>query len=157
MTVYKIVPATLEHVKMILPKLREADRVELSRSGPFTVERQLELSVRCSWDAIAGFADDEILVLAGVASQNRLSGTGCPWMVATDELPKHAKKFLKEDRKLIEKWLTIFTRLENWVDNDNVVSQKWLKRLKFELEDPVAYGHQGCLFRRFFQERKECV
>lgn len=157
MTVYRIEPATLEHVAMILPKLREADRIELSRTAPFSVERQLELSVRCSWDAIAGFADDEIVVLAGVASHNRLLGIGCPWMVATDELPKHARVFLREDKKLIEKWLEIFPRLENWVDNDNVISQKWLKRLKFELDNPVAYGHQGCLFRRFFQERKECV
>ena len=153
MTEYRIVPATLEHVEMILPKLREADRIELTRASPLSVRRQLELSVRCSWDAIAGFADDEILVLAGVASQNRLSGVGCPWMVATDELPKHAAKFLREDRKLIDRWLEIFDRLENWVDNDNVVSQKWLKRLKFELEDPVAYGDKGFLFRRFHREK----
>lgn len=157
MTVYKIVPAAEIHVVEILPNLREADRIEGEIATGLSAEEALLMSVRMSYEAIAAYADDRLVMLAGVAPISIASSIARPWLVGTDELPKHAFKLCKENRRYIRKWLTWFSYLENWVDSENEVAHKWLKWLGFELEEPVPWGNTGHFFIRFHQRFKSCV
>lgn len=157
MTVYKIVPAEDLHVWEILPHLREADRIEGEIATGLTAEEALLTSVRMSYEAIATYADDRLVMLAGVAPVSIASSIARPWLVGTDELPQHAYKLCKENRVYVRKWLTWFSCLENWVDAENTVALRWLKWLGFELEKPVPWGNSGHYFIRFHQEANPCV
>ena len=157
MTIYSIVPAEPSHVMELLPNLREADRIEGEIATGLTAEEALLTSVRMSYEAIAAYADDRFVMLAGVAPVSITSSLARPWLVGTDELPKHAFKLCKENRRYVRKWLTWFSILENWVDAENTTALKWLKWLGFELEEPVPWRDSGHFFIRFHQEAKRCV
>lgn len=157
MTVYRIVPAEEKHVYEILPNLRRADVVEGEIATGLSAEEALLISVRMSYEAIAAYADNRLVMLAGVAPFSLLSSAAHPWMVGTDELPKHAFKLCRENRRYVKKWLTWFPYLENWVDAENTVALKWLKWLGFELEKPIPWGDSGHFFIRFHQEAKPCA
>lgn len=157
MTVYRVVPATLEHIDEILPNLRRADVVEGEIATGLSAKEALVLSVQSSFEAIAAYADDRLVMLAGVVPASLISSNAAPWMVGTDELTKHAFKLCRENRRYVKKWLTWFPYLENWVDAENKVALKWLKWLGFELEDPIPWGGSGHFFIRFHQRAKSCV
>lgn len=157
MTQYRIVPATLDHVAEILPNLRQIDRIEGEIATGMPAEEALRLSVQLSYEAIAGFADGKLIAIAGVAPVSVMSSVARPWMVGTDELPKHAMRFCRENRKYIKRWLEVFSRLENYVDAENTVAIGWLKWLGFELEKPVPWGDSGHEFIYFHQEVRPCA
>lgn len=157
MTVYRIVPAEIGHVREILPNLRKADIVEGEIATGLSAEEALTDSVMLSYEAIAAYADDCLVMLAGVAPVSLTSSVARPWMVGTDELSKHAFRLCKENRCYVKKWLAWFSYLENWVDAENKPALKWLKWLGFELEDPIPWGNSGHFFIRFHQEAKLCV
>lgn len=157
MTEYLIVKARPEHADQIMPTLRPADVVEIRRATGRNVAAVLKDSIVMSYDAIAAYADGELVLLAGVAPVSVLSSVGCPWLVGAVGLEKHALKMCRENKKYVQKWLSVFGKLENYVDNDNVVSQRWLQWLGFTLDEPAPYGAEGHLFRHFYQEGESCV
>lgn len=148
----RIETATQDHVTEILPHLRASDRREVRRAVGY-VDKAIRDSVRDSYEAYAFIVDGRVVCLAGVCVKNLLAGSAIPWMVGTDELLKYSKTLCRNNRKFLDKWLQVFEKLENFVDNDNKITQKWLKWLGFELEEPQQYGKLGHLFRRFHRER----
>lgn len=149
MTRYAIVPATQEHVAAMLPHVRLADRREVFYSSGRPIEELLGQSVSLSLYAWAGIADDEVCCIFGVRGASMVSTTGYPWMIGTDGIDRHAKAFLRRNRKMVGVMLETFPSLENFVHHDNIAAVQWLKWLGFEIHPAEPFGAHRQLFHRF--------
>lgn len=149
MTVARVVPAMAEHVALVAPRVREADRAELWASGRSTPEQALAYGFSHSSSAWTGFVDDVPVCMFGVAPVSLLGGLGSPWMIGTDAIEAHQFAFLRRCRPCVEQMRSLYDVLVNWVDDRNVVAHRWLRWLGFTLHAPEPHGPDGVLFRRF--------
>ena len=92
---------------------------------------------------------DHPVAMFGVGVTSTLDPVGVPWLLATDELETVAFSFLKKSRRMVQIMGQGFSRLENWVSNDNKLSQNWLSFCGFTLYPAENAGVENKLFRRF--------
>ncbi len=138
---------------LIANAAREADRVELwaaSQSTPFDA---LAYGVEHSTSAWTGFIDDDPVCMFGVVPVSLLGGVGVPWMIGTDAVVRHQFAFLRGSRPCVERMRSLYDSLVNYVDDRNLVAQRWLRWLGFEIGHAEPYGPYGVLFRRFTWRR----
>ncbi|ECB3807380.1 hypothetical protein EW367_22445 [Salmonella enterica subsp. enterica serovar Fufu] len=150
----EIVPATQQHIELIIPRVRQRDIDEFQASNGWTARQVLECGLKISTVVCAGLINGEVVTVFGVAPASMLGGAGCPWLVGTDALAKNQKAFLRRCRHIVAAMLAIYPRLENYVDARNHVAKAWLHWLGFSLDDPAPYGVQGLPFHRFHLEKK---
>jgi hypothetical protein len=148
-----VIPASAEHVALLAPRVREADRLELWASGRITPERALAIGVDASTSAWTGFVDDEVVCMFGVVPASLVGGIGVPWMIGSDAIVRHQRAFLRRCRGHLERMQVLYDTLVNFVDDRNVVAHRWLTWLGFHVEPPQPYGPDGLLFRRFTWRR----
>jgi len=149
----EIVPATLEHVAEMAPRMREADRQEVWASFYLTPELALSVSVRTSRHAWAGLIDGRVVCIFGVGGSSVLSDVGVPWLLGTDDLDRNQFAFLRRCRQHVAQMLAGYPVLINFVDDRNKVSQRWLRWLGFTIMEPEPHGPQGLPFRKFYMVR----
>lgn len=149
----KIVPATLDHVKSLAPRLRKADREELAASTGGDPEEIITLSLAMSSLAWAWVRNGRTLAIFGVAPSGS-PGVGIPWLLASPGIARHKVYFVRRSVKYREAMLAAFPVLENWVDCRNTLSIQWLSWLGFGMAevDPF-YGLQRLPFIRFIYAR----
>lgn len=126
--------------------MREADRQEVAALGRSPFEA-MALSLRRSKRAFTIMEGDRAIAMFGVGDVNILAGVGSPWMLGTDDLPRHAVPFLRQGGWWLGQLLEGYTVLRNCVDDRNKLSIRWLKWLGFDVGKPVAF--KGHLFRMF--------
>jgi hypothetical protein len=152
-----VVPAHLDHIDWIARNMSDADRAEIAASAGISPRLALVQSLEASaaaWTGLVG--DSRPVCMFGVSPIDILGGVGCPWLLTTEELPRHAKTFLKLNREYVPKMLDVFPHLVNWVDVRHEVAIRWLKWLGFRFdENPVAYGPYEMPFLRFTMEKKK--
>ena len=90
---YSIVPAKLRHVFELAPKMSEADRDEIWAAGHLSPKQALLESIRSSNNAQAGLINGRVVCMFGVGEVSLLSTVGVPWLLTSDELPKHSRVF----------------------------------------------------------------
>ena len=150
MTEYSIEPTTLEHAVYLAPRLREADVEEMWAAHNVEPQLGLIMSLAASRDtSYTGLADGEPICVYGVALPSLLVNAGRPWMLGTDELPKHARKFLRENRRVIKEMNQQFPFMYNYVDARHDDAIRWLGWLGFTLEEAAPFGAEGLPFHRF--------
>ena len=154
---YAVVPATLEHVKQMLPHVRQADIDEVFAASGKPVEDVLPTGVRCSTHAWTGTIDGAPACIFGVVPASVMSGIGVPWMLGTDLVEEHATAFLKRNKRYVKQMLEAYKYLVNYVDDRNVKAIAWLKWLGFTVQEPQPFGVLGLPFRRFEMMRTEHV
>ena len=130
--------------------LRDADVAELdAQSGlePRTALRTvLMLSRRCM--TVCG-PDGTPIGIYGV-NDTRLSGLGCIWMMATPDLLKHQRQFLRECREGILEVSRGYSCVFNYTDARNTVHHRWLKWCGFTfIKEHENYGKNGEPFYEF--------
>ncbi|GJL37897.1 hypothetical protein TUM17576_47170 [Enterobacter hormaechei] len=150
----KIIPATIEHVPLILPNVRQADIDELYAVSLMSTEDTILLGLRTATLAWSGFANGELVTMFGVSPASMVGGNGTPWLVSTHLVEKYQKTFLRGSRHALQAMLDVYPHLENYVDERNHAAKAWLHWLGFTLEDPTPYGALGLNFHRFHLERK---
>jgi len=123
---------------------------EVAASHGHTIERAMELGVRLSLRAWYAEHRGEPVALFGVATSSVLSGRGSPWLLGTDAAERYPVAFLRTSQELLPWMQHGFQWLENWVDERNTASQRWLNWLGFELDEPQPWGRAGLPFRRFY-------
>lgn len=130
-------PATLEDAFALAPRLRKADVVELAASDNPSPLLALVDSVTLSTEAWA-FEDDRGVVqaLGGLATFGTI---GSPWLLGSDEMPRHRKALLNLPRLSIQKWARQYPLLINYVHHENRIAINWLRRLGFEIHPKVFY------------------
>jgi len=152
-TIYKIVPATLEHVEELAPKIRKADKQEIWASDRLLPKEALLRSMRITPSPLVGVANDKVFCMFGVGVPTPLSDIGYPWMLSSDALPKHARKFLREGKKWIEQINNEYEILINFVDSRNKKAIQWLKWLGFSIKEAQPYGPDQIPFHLFIMTR----
>lgn len=150
----QIIPATEEHLQMILPDVRQADIDELYAVSLMTTEDALRVGLRTATMAWSGFANRELVTMFGVSPASMIGGNGTPWLVGTSRIEKYQKTFLRHCHPVLRQMLAVYPRLENYVDERNHVAKAWLHWLGFRLEEAAPYGALGLNFHRFHMERK---
>ncbi len=74
----QIIPATEEHLQMILPDVRQADIDELYAVSLMTTEDALRVGLRTATMARSGFANGELVTMFGVSPASMIGGNGTP-------------------------------------------------------------------------------
>lgn len=94
-----------------------------------------------------------VVAMFGVAGE--YEGVGICWMLASDDLVKIKKSFLKECRKFVNDMHEDYPVLGNMVWVGNPIHIQWLKWLGFQFQPAVACGPDGELFHEFFKVRED--
>ena len=145
-------PPAPHDIDFIANYMRKADRDEvIAVVGKVDMRALLARCVHASshcWVA----SDGEPVAIFGVAPQT--PGVGSPWLIGTDALVEPAMQLalVRDVRWYIAQWLTLYPRLENFVDVRNERSVRWLEHVGFKIHAPEKYGIEGHLFHRFEME-----
>ncbi len=154
MTSYSVVSGTWEHAEALAPVMREADTQEVWATSHSTPLEALERSLVVSRDTRAGLVDGRVVCMFGVGAGTALSLSGYPWLLASDELVRHAVRFLRESLSYVTWAMTVWTRLENFVDTRNSAALRWLRWLGFSLRHAAPFGIDRRPFHYFYMERQ---
>lgn len=153
MTRYEIIPATLEHVEEIAPRLREADVQEVYAASHLDPLTALRRSLVVSRNPKIGTADGLACCIFGVAAPSVLSETGVPWLLATPEITQHARAFLRMSHDYVASMRADYEVLRNMVDARNKDAIKWLRWLGFRIDPAIPFGPDKMPFHPFEMRR----
>jgi len=146
----QIVTAELDHIPLIISRLRAADCDELVALSEQTPEQVLTQSFHMSRLAWTGKINGTPVCMFGVVKID--DGYGRPWMVGTDLLDLHEITFLRRCKAQVETMQSCFGRLENYVDVRNVRAICWLSWLGFSFQAPEPVGRFALPFMKFYRE-----
>lgn len=146
--------ATVEDIAPIAARMRAADRDEIAASHGHTPEQALSASLAGSTAAWTGLIDDEPACMFGVGPIAILAGRGAPWMLGAEVLDRMPRRFLRQEflprcRESVQAMLAVYPMLENYVDDRNTASKKWLRYLGFALAAEPVMLPSGVNFRHF--------
>lgn len=153
----EVVAATVAHAEAMLPHMRQADIDECWAAARHTPEQALLDGLRYSTACWAGIVDGEVVCMFGVAPLSLLGAVGIPWMLGTDAIERHQFAFLRRSRAYLPTMMALYGTLANYVDERNVVAQRWLRWMGFALREPEPFGPDRMLFRRFEMRRAPCA
>ena len=146
---YEIIEATLDHAEELGMRMRYPDRREVWAAAHETSLGAIINSLAVSRDAWTGLADDRVVCMFGVGSPMICSTVGVPWLLATTDLEKHARPFLRRNRKMVKQMMGNYSILRNFVDARNAASIRWLRWLGFRVLPPEPFGIDGLPFHPF--------
>lgn len=151
----KFIKPDVDSICYIAENMRTADQIEVMASHGMTpieaVLNSQELSDYCS---VATY-NDRPCALFGLVVRDLLTGTGCPWLLGTNDIDLCKRDFIKHTRSGVSEMLEICPRLENYVHVENRKSVRWLKTMGFQFDNPLPLGISGELFMRFHLEKKD--
>lgn len=150
---YEILPATAAHLPHLARHMREQDRREVEASHALSPMQALDYCLRTAHEAWVGCHEGRPFCIFGVTKASLLGDRAVPWMLGTDDLPRHGKTFAKVSRSVVREWLQDWALLENWVDSRNTVAIGWLRWLGFEIHAAEPHGPFGAPFHRFSMRR----
>lgn len=143
----ELVPTQLWHAASLAPRLRESDLRELRA---VTAEHPLAVlteSILITSMPFTFLRDGVPHVIAGAAPFNERVGSA--WLLASDDIYKWPKQFMRLSHQLVEINHVEFDVLTNFIDERNVASHRWLTSLGFEWGRRVP--HYGIERRPFIQ------
>ena len=140
-SVIATVPASPAHVGRIATRIRAIDAIECAAFG-HTPKSALRAALSGSSLAWTAKADGAPVAMFGASTVSTLEGIGCPWMLMTDEAPRHARALVEQGRRYSDMMLRHYARLANHVHADNAVAIRWLSRLGYDIgEIENVNGH----------------
>ncbi len=144
--------------------LRKADIDEMKAvTGLNNTWAALKSAVRNSTEWTEISYDDEtgeIITLFGLGSFRSgavkpcLHSVGIPWMVASPNLYKHKKLFMRYSKKIIKEMLDQFPLIANYVDSRNTLHIRWLKHMGFKFTGELQEIN-GVMFKHFYMKRSK--
>lgn len=139
--------AEFRDIEVVAAGMRRADRIEIFRSHLLQPQRALEIGWEDSTMAFVLEHNDKAFAMFGLVEEDE--NTAVIWMLGTDEVTKLPVSFIKAANHVISRFLTIYERLHNYVDVENVKAIEWLKRCGATFDAPAPYGVHSCLFQKF--------
>lgn len=149
MPAYEFVPATFAHAAALAETMSDACRAEAWAATRETPYQALTGCIAASREAKAGLADGEVLLIYGLIPPALICDTAMIWMLTSRALPRHARWFMVESRRVIDEWLTEHKKLANYSDLRHTRANRWLRWLGFSFDEPQPLGPDGVLFARF--------
>lgn len=125
--------ATVDDAKYLAPLLRMEDRRECLTVTGKAPEDVLPGSVALSTASYTIISPDTGLPIGlfGV-SPSGLVRRGLVWMLATDDLPRYALKFLRSSKRVLDSLHDHYPHLWNIIDTRNELHMKWVKWCGFK-------------------------
>lgn len=148
----KVVEGTLDLLIQMSSHLREADVQEVKAASGATPEEALTRSFNRSSKCWVAVLRGRPILAFGVAPLSIMGFIGSPWLLATDEILKVRREFIRESKRYVNEMSEGFELLQNYVDARNRVSINWLSWCGFVMEDAEPYGYEGRLFHRFHKQ-----
>lgn len=130
-----ISPAIEDDARELAPLLRGEDRAEVLAFGLDPIDGLLQ-SLAGAQEAWTYRADGRIICMAGVTPLSLIGRTGVPWLLGSELVLPHRRRFMVETRRMVVHWLTIFDALRNVVHAEYDAAIRWLRWLGFELGEP---------------------
>jgi hypothetical protein len=127
-------------------KVRPQDDTEFWALCRKTGKEVLRFSFDNSEECCAVEVKGEVVCIFGCVPEDE---GACIWILFTEitELPL---SFFKKSKQYIKGLLDKYAFLYNYGSADNVFILKWAELLKFTIDEPVPYGLDGLMFRRFY-------
>lgn len=144
----QLVEATDEHIALMVPFARKADKDEVYAATGGCLWDALEEGVRQG--ALAGVYDGRVVGIYGLTMIG--DGVGCPWMLGTDMIEANPIRVARVSREVVEGWKREAKYMFNYVDARHTSAIRWLKWLGFKIHEPEPYGHLGLPFHKFDME-----
>lgn len=146
----KILRATKAHAHMMQYQARDADRAEfLAATGKQPFDSIMD-GIEKGDFAAAGFVNDELVCIFGIAPAAIIGNVGAPWLISSRNIEKHGRVFLRECRRYMDELAASYGLLINYVDARHTDAIRWLRWLGFTVaETPVPYGVMGLPFHKF--------
>ena len=132
--------ALLGDAFILAPKLRPIDVQECLAvfSTPLEALSSAIQNSKASWTIVE---DDGTVIGSFGVSESSVKFVGYAWLLASEELHKHSKRFLKQSRAFVAEMKQHYPVLINYVDVRNTKSLLWLKWLGFTIDTkPIEYG-----------------
>jgi len=124
---------------LLAPRMRAEDKAEVLAMGQEPLEA-LQESVDGSAEAFTWWLGDDIVAMAGVVPESTIGPTARAWMLGGDLIPRHRRYFLRESRRVVDRWQEGWPVLWNLVDNEYRAALRWVEWLGFTLRDPRPVG-----------------
>ena len=137
--------ATSEDAHYVGTRLRAEDAAEVLLFG-LDGESAIAFSLDRSIVSECLLVDGEPAAVFGIAIDDMIGGTGCPWMLTTPAVERCQLAFARATRRLCARCFEMVPRLENLIDARYTRAIKWLQWLGFTVE-PEQAG-----VRRFWME-----
>lgn len=118
--------------------MRDDDVHELETIFDQSPYEALRVATDKSSETYAARFEGRPIAVFGVVPMTKLGSYGSPWFLGTDELLRHPRAMLQFGRAGVAHWLRRYTLLMNFVSVRNTASIRWLTRIGFKLEEPVA-------------------
>ena len=142
--------STLEDIKYLAPRLRQADKEEILASVGLTPYEALMIGYL---ENVIVFTivnkNNEPVAIFGINDVG--NNVGAIWLVATNKLKDIQYSFLRENKKVIDFLNTKYKILWNFVDCRNSLHIKWLKWCGFKFINKQNYGVLNKPFYEFIR------
>jgi hypothetical protein len=148
-------PSVKKDVEDLFWRLRKSDITEIWNSHHAFPKDALKDGFKHSILCFSIVIEDRVCGMYGIRCDTLIGDRATIWMLGSPEIEKIRIKFLRNNRKYIDLFLSYYPILMNWVDVDNKKSIAWLKWLGAEIGEPERYGVENKLFRKFKFSRKE--
>lgn len=140
----KLIPATVEHIRMIVPILREDDLREIEKWG-VTPFKGIWRAYRESKASYSCFIGDKIMAIGGY-NGSVLGFVGAPWLMTSTLVDEYPLVFASIYRREMRKMLKDYRVLESFVDSCYAKSIKMMKIIGFKEREFVP-TKKGLLLR----------
>ena len=144
----QIEPITPAHIEYLSQNICEDDRREVLGLG-FTVNWALKHSIETALESACILWNGIPVVILGVGQVNPFDEEYTPWLLATDELPKHPVKVMKYTYLILRRWISRYGKLSNYVDSRHTRAVEWLQALGAEMELHESHGPYGRPYYKF--------
>lgn len=145
----EIVRFDLSHCDDLATNLREIDRRELYMLSRLEPMPALKLTLAMAVAAWTAIEDGHVICMFGIGRRSQLSEVGVPWLVGTDRIYPHQRRFARQSRDYYARFERAFPKMENYVLAENTVTVRWLKWLGFDMDEPEPMGFSRAPFIRF--------
>lgn len=137
MAAWTVKPAHIRSVNRIARRMRLIDKIECRATGrePKQALRHCLNGSTLAWTV---FQDDKPVAMFGLLPLSIISGRAAPWFLATDEVERGARQWLKWGPGFVAAMQADFPRLENVVSVDNRKAIRVLKALGFAVQDEIV-------------------
>ncbi len=148
-------PAILSDAEQLEPNLRDQDRREVTTLTGEPALQSLIHGIAMSDMPIAIVDDDEtVLGLFGVVPTFETPKTGAVWMLASPQLFRHKRRFIRESRQWVEAMQSRYDLLFNVVDERNTIHVRWLKWCGFTFINRHQLGTPETPFLEFVRTKR---
>lgn len=135
--------ATLRHVHLVAPRLRKADREEITASSGLRPAQILRGSLRRSAWARAALIENEVAALFGIVDLGRMAH---PWLVTTVTVDRYPLTFWRASKIVLREIRTLYPVLVQSIDSRYTQALSWARRLGFVIGPAQPFGASALPF-----------